>query len=102
LVSPWVAATSIASEIAMPRLPGLSGVRDNVSRPNRVSVDGLGTQRAPNVSMNARRYGFWSYDTRTMKTSTSRPKSAPAKASDEPHCPAPVSVAIFFMPAAWL
>jgi hypothetical protein len=30
-----------------------------------------------------------------MNTSTSMPNSAPANASEEPHWPAPVSVAIF-------
>ena len=30
-------------------------------RPKLVSIDGLAMQRAPNVSMNARRYGFWLY-----------------------------------------
>ena len=34
-----------------------------------------------------------------MKTSISRPNSAPAKASDEPHWPAPVSVAMRFTPS---
>ena len=34
-----------------------------------------------------------------MKTSHSRPKSRQAKASDEPHCPAPVSVLSLRMPA---
>jgi len=37
-----------------------------------------------------------------MKTCTSMPNSAPANASDEPHCPAPVSVASLVMPAALL
>jgi hypothetical protein len=37
-----------------------------------------------------------------MNTSTSMPKSAPAKASADPHCPAPVSVAIFLIPASLL
>ena len=37
-----------------------------------------------------------------MKTWTSMPNSAPAKASDEPHWPAPVSVVIFLMPASLL
>lgn len=53
-----VAATSTASEIAMPRLPLLSGVVASTCRPPLVSFDGLATQRAPKVSMNARRYGF--------------------------------------------
>ena len=34
-----------------------------------------------------------------MKTSHSSPNSEHAKASDEPHCPAPVSVASFLTPA---
>ena len=34
-----------------------------------------------------------------MKTSHSRPNSAHAKASDEPHWPAPVSVVSLRMPA---
>ena len=34
-----------------------------------------------------------------MKTSHSSPNSEQAKASDEPHCPAPVSVVSFLMPA---
>ena len=34
-----------------------------------------------------------------MKTSQSSPKSAHAKASEEPHWPAPVSVESFLMPA---
>ena len=34
-----------------------------------------------------------------MKTSHSSPNSEQANASDEPHCPAPVSVASFLIPA---
>ena len=34
-----------------------------------------------------------------MKTSHSSPNSEQAKASDEPHCPAPVSVESLAMPA---
>ncbi len=34
-----------------------------------------------------------------MKTSHSSPNSEQANASDEPHCPAPVSVESFAMPA---
>ena len=37
-----------------------------------------------------------------MKTLMSMPNSAPAKASDEPHWPAPVSVTIFLTPACAL
>jgi len=42
------------------------------------------------------------YDTRTMKICTSMPNTAPAKASDEPHWPAPVSVVSRFTPASRL
>ena len=52
--------------------------------------------------MNTRRYGFCSYDAFTMYTSHSRPNMLHAMAIDEPHCPAPVSVAIRRMPACWL
>ena len=41
-------------------------------------------------------------DTRTMNTRISMPNIAPANASADPHCPAPVSVAIFLMPASLL
>ena len=37
-----------------------------------------------------------------MKTCTSMPNSAPAKASAEPHCPAPVSVVSRLTPASLL
>jgi hypothetical protein len=37
-----------------------------------------------------------------MKTCTSMPNSAPAKASELPHCPAPVSVVSLRMPASRL
>ncbi len=37
-----------------------------------------------------------------MNTVTSMPNSAPAKASEEPHCPAPVSVLSRLMPASLL
>ena len=65
-VSSRCAACSTASEIAIPRLPVESGCSARTARPEAVSSDGLGTQRAPNASMRARRYGFWSYETRTM------------------------------------
>ena len=63
---------------------------------------GDGTTSAPNVSMKIRRYGFCSYDAFTMKTWQSIPKNRHAIASAEPHCPAPVSVAIRFVPASLL
>ena len=65
-VSSRCAACSTASEIAIPRLPVESGCSARIARPDAVSSDGLGTQRAPNASISARRYGFWSYETRTM------------------------------------
>jgi hypothetical protein len=37
-----------------------------------------------------------------MKTITSSPKTDPAKASELPHCPAPVSVMRRFTPACLL
>ena len=37
-----------------------------------------------------------------MKTSHSSPNSEHANASDDPHCPAPVSVVSFLMPACAL
>jgi hypothetical protein len=59
-VSSRPAASSTASEIAMPRLPGESGSRWSMARPELVSGDGLGTTLAPHVSIITRRYGFWS------------------------------------------
>jgi hypothetical protein len=85
-----------------PEAPGESGCSPRIVRPAFVSSDGLATTRAPNVSMRARRYGFWSYETLTMYTSTSSPKTAPANASAEPHCPAPVSVVSRVTPSALL
>ncbi len=57
-VSSRVAASSMASLMAIPRLPVLSGSAARTWRPAFVSVDGEGTTVAPNVSMNERRYGF--------------------------------------------
>ena len=37
-----------------------------------------------------------------MYTLISMPNTAPANASAEPHCPAPVSVVIFLIPASLL
>ena len=85
----------------MPRLPVESGCSARIARPAFVSSDGLATTRPPNASMRPRRYGFWSYETFTIHTSTSRPKTPPAKASAEPHCPAPVSVVRRFTPSCF-
>ena len=49
--------------------------------------------------MAIRRYGFWSYEARTMYTCRSRSNCAQANASAVPHCPAPVSVASRVMPS---
>ncbi len=59
-MSSCVAASSTASEMAMPRLPGESGCCSSIARPAFVSCDGLGTTDAPHVSIIIRRYGFWS------------------------------------------
>jgi len=73
LASAWVAASSTASEMAMPRLPGESGSAARMPRPALVRLVGEACTVAPQVSIIARRYGFWLYDTLTMKTWTSRP-----------------------------
>ena len=46
-VSSCVAATSTASEIAMPSEPRWFGSLARIARPELVSFDGLATQRAP-------------------------------------------------------
>jgi hypothetical protein len=61
-----VAASSTASEIAIPRLPGESGCSARIARPAFVSSDGLATTSAPQVWIIERRYGFCSYETLTM------------------------------------
>ena len=86
------AASSTASEIAIPRLPGVSGNSSRIARPHCVSSDGLATISAPQVWIIDRRNGFWSYEIRTMYTLHSRPISLHANASALPHWPAPVSV----------
>src|SRR3954447_24923608 len=70
--------------------------------PDCVRSDGERCTVAPHVCIIERRYGFWSYDEPTMNTSHSSPNSRHANASDEPHWPAPVSVASFLMPACAL
>ena len=49
------AAISTASLMAMPRLPEVSGSRASTARPAAVSVLGLATQEAPQVSISALR-----------------------------------------------
>ena len=56
----------------------------------------------PQVSIITRRYGFCSYDARTMYTMHSRSKRAEAKLRALPHCPAPVSVVSRLIPSALL
>jgi hypothetical protein len=46
--------------MAIPRLPGESGLASRTARPDCVSCEGLGTTAAPHVSIIERRYGFWS------------------------------------------
>ena len=65
-VSSRVAASSTASEIAMPSEPLESGLSARMPRPAFVSGEGLGTTCAPQVSIMERRYGLESYDARTM------------------------------------
>ena len=65
-VSSRCAASSTASEMAMPRLPGESGSAARIARPELVSSDGLATTLAPQVSIIERRYGFCWYETLTM------------------------------------
>ena len=101
-MSSCVAASSTASLIAMPSEPVESGCASRIARPLFVLSLGEATTLAPNVSMKIRRYGFWSYDAFTMYTSHSRPKIWHAIAMAEPHCPAPVSVAMRRMPASLL
>ena len=54
------AASSTASEIAMPRLPGLFGSFASTARPACVSSEGLAKTSAPQVFIMERRKGFWS------------------------------------------
>ena len=65
-VSSRVAASSTASLIAMPRLPGESGSCSSTFLPAWVSGLGLATTCAPHVSIMIRRYGFCWYETLTM------------------------------------
>ncbi len=60
------AASSTASEIAIPRLPGESGCSSSTARPDCVSSEGLATISAPQVWISERRNGFWSYEILTM------------------------------------
>jgi hypothetical protein len=66
LVSSRIAASSTASLIAMPRLPGESGSCSRTFLPACVSGLGLGTTWAPKVSIRMRRYGFCWKETLTM------------------------------------
>ena len=65
-VSSRCAASSTASEIAIPRLPGVSGNSSRIARPLCVSLDGLATISAPQSWIIERRNGFCSYEIRTM------------------------------------
>ena len=57
-VSSRVAASSTASLIAIPRLPGEFGSASRTFLPACVSGLGLATTCAPYVSISTRRYGF--------------------------------------------
>jgi hypothetical protein len=54
-VSGEVAATSTASEMAMPSEPGESGSEARTARPALVSCDGEGITLEPQVSISERR-----------------------------------------------
>ena len=56
--SSWVAASSTASEMAMPRLPGLRGSCSRIFRPDRVRSEGDGITSAPHRCIMLLRYGF--------------------------------------------
>src|SRR4051812_27747186 len=71
-------------------------------RPDSVRSLGERCTVAPHVCIIDRRYGFWSKLEPTIQTSHSSPNSVHAKANDDPHCPAPVSVASLRMPASAL
>ena len=57
-MSSRVAASSTASEMAMPSDPGESASWSSTARPALVSGDGDGMTLAPQVSMIERRYGL--------------------------------------------
>ena len=85
------AASRTASLIASPSEPGVVG-----------SSTGDATTSLPHVSMRILRYGFCSKLARTMYTLQSRSNCRDAKLSAVPHWPAPVSVAMRFVPSARL
>src|SRR5438046_10086967 len=91
-VSSRVAASSTASLIAIPRLPGEFGSASRTFLPDCVSALGLAPTFAPYVSISTRRYGFCWQDTLTMYTLHCRPKKLHAIATAEPNLLAPVSV----------
>src|SRR5690606_34812587 len=99
LVSARLAASSTASEMAMPSEPWLLGSAARILRPASVRLLGLAITSPPQVCIIERRNGFWSKLTFTMYTRTSMPNIWPASDSDEPHWPAPVSVVKRVIPA---
>src|SRR5262249_33101574 len=101
-VSSRVAASSTASEIAIPSEPGESGCSASTLRPAWVSSDGEATHSAPQVAMSERRNGFCSYETLTMYTLHSSPTTGEGSGSAEPPGPARVSVASRLRPSSRL
>ena len=59
-------ASSTASLMAMPRLPGVSGHLASTARPALVFGLGLATHSAPHACIISLRKGFWSKLMRTM------------------------------------
>jgi hypothetical protein len=71
-------------------------------RPRRVRSEGEAITSAPHSCIMLLRYGFCAYETLTMYTVHFSPNMVQAIAIEEPHWPAPVSVAIRTVPAAVL
>jgi hypothetical protein len=96
-LGPATPRTPSAPRVAPPsaRRHASSGARPHLS-------DGEAWHLAPNVSMYTERIGFVFFEIATWNTSTSRPKALPAYASEQPHCPAPVSVQSFWVPLSLL
>src|SRR4030042_1838135 len=88
----------MASLMAIPRLPGVSGICCKTFLPAFVSLLGLATQFAPQTFIIIFPNGFWSKLILTIKTLHSRPNNLHAKARALPHCPAPVSVVNLVIP----
>jgi hypothetical protein len=81
---------------------GAVGVAARMARPAAVSSLGLATTRAPQVSIRRGGRASGVADLHHVDLAPRGRRGAPAKASDEPHWPAPVSVARRFTPSCLL